>query len=594
MNKRARHFYEFGPFQIDPDERLLLRERRPVHVTAKAFDTLLALIRNSSQLLEKSELIKAVWTDSFVEEGNLTVAISMLRKALGDDGEEHKYIETVARRGYRFLCDVREVVETEPESSSAPFAQIHSLAVLPFQSTNSDAAHEYLRLGLTDAIITKLASTGKIIVRPTSAVLKYANPPTNPLTVGREERVDAILVGHVEASPDRVRVTVQLVRVGDGSLLYSDTFEKVAQQVFALEDEVAQRVAQSMSVRIAGGSQTRLARGGTEDLKAFHLYLKGRYFWNKRTKEGLRRSIEYFQQATTEDEHFALAYAGLADSYVLLDSFGVEPALQAYPVAKAAALKALKLDNLLAEPHASLGMVYFYYEWKSLEAEQEFQRAIELNPNYVLAHSWYALNLAAMGRDEEGLSQVGIAQELDPLSLEINTVVGRVFYLSREFDRSINAYRHVIDLNPHYARARTRLGMAYAAVGSYGDAIHEFEESQRLSGFDPNLDGLIGYAQALSGNTRRARKLLEELDQRPRRQYVRPFSLALIRIGLGEYDKALDCLVKSYRDRSTEMVYAKTEPLLDPVRSEPRFAALLNQMEQCLTSAEMGMEGAGL
>ena len=490
MNKQARHFYEFGPFQIDPDERLLLRERRPVHVTAKAFDTLLALVRNSSQLLEKSELIKAVWTYCVSSKrANSRLPLSMLRKALGDDGERHKYIETVARRGYRFLGDVREVVETEPQSIVClHLAQIHSLAVLPFQSTNSDAAHEYLRLGLTDAIITKLASTGKIIVRPTSAVLKYANPPTNPLTVGREERVDAILVGHVEASPDRVRVTVQLVRVGDGSLLYSDTFEKVARQVFALEDEVAQGVAQSMSIRFAWGSQTRLARGGTEDLKAFHLYLKGRYFWNKRTEEGLRRSIEYFQQATTEDEQFALAYAGLADSYVLLDSFGVEPALQAYPVAKAAALKALKLDNLLAEPHASLGMVYFYYEWKSLEAEQEFQRAIELNPKYVLAHSWYALNLAAMGRDEEGLSQVGIAQELDPLSLEINTVVGRVFYLSREFDRSINAYRHVIDLNPHYARARTRLGMAYAAVGSYGDAIREFEESQRLSGFDPNLD----------------------------------------------------------------------------------------------------------
>jgi tetratricopeptide (TPR) repeat protein/TolB-like protein len=444
---------------------------------------------------------------------------------------------------------------------------------------NSDAAHEYLRLGLTDAIIRKLASTGQIIVRPTSAVLKYADTRADPLAVGLEQRVDAILAGLIEASPDdRVRVTVQLLRVGDGSLLYSDTFEKCSKQIFTLEDEVAQGVAKSMSIRITPGTQTRLARQGTENSKAYQLYLEGRYFWNKRTEEGLRRSIEYFQQATTEDAQYSLAYAGLADSYVLLDSFGVESALQAYPVAKAAALKALQLDNLLAEPHASLGMVYFYYEWKWSEAEQEFQRAIALNPNYVLAHSWYALNQGAMGQYDEALSQVQCAQELDPLSLETNTVVGRIFYFSRQYDRSINAYRKVIDLDPHYARAHTRLGMTYAAVGALGDAIREFEESQRLSSFDPNLVGLLGYAQALSGNARKAHKLLEELTHCPHRQYVPAFSVALIWVGLGEREQALECLAKSYKDRCTDMVYAKAEPLLDPIRSDPRFAALLHQM----------------
>jgi DNA-binding winged helix-turn-helix (wHTH) protein len=577
MTKQGRHLYEFDRFQVDPEEHLLLREGRPVHLTTKAFETLLVLIRSSGHLIKKSELLSAVWAHSFVEEGNLAVAISMLRKALGDDGNEHKYIQTVTRRGYRFVVDVHEVVEPEPEPT-APFAPIRSLAVLPFRSMNSDAAHEYLRLGLTDAIITKLASTGQIIVRPTSAMLKYVDPPADPLAVGREQRVDAILAGHIEAFPDRVRVTVKLVSVGDGSLLYSDTFEEGSQQIFALEDKVAKGIAQSISIRLTEGGDTRLARRDTVNSKAYQLYLEGRYFWNKRTEEGLRRSIEYFQQATTEDAQYALAYAGLADSYVLLDSFGVEPASHAYPVAKAAALKALQFDNSLAEAHASLGMIYFYYEWRWAEAEQEFQRAIALNPNYVLAHSWYALNLGAMGRYEEAFGQVRLAQQLDPLSLEINTVVGRIFYFSRQYDRSINAYRKAIDLDPHYARAHTRLGITYAAMGAFGDAIHEFEESQRLSGPDPNLDGLLGYAQALSGNTGKARKLLKELTQRPRRDYVPAFSIALIWIGFGKRDEALECLAKSYQDRSTDMVYSKTEPLLDPVRSDPRFAALLQQM----------------
>jgi DNA-binding winged helix-turn-helix (wHTH) protein/tetratricopeptide (TPR) repeat protein len=576
MTKQGRHLYEFGRFQVDPVERLLLREGRPIHLTPKAFETLLMLVRSSGHLIEKSELLSTVWAHSFVEEGNLAVTISTLRKALGDDGKEHKCIETVTRLGYRFVVDVREVVEPEPELL-APCAGLHSLAVLPFRSMNSEAAHEYLRLGLTDAIIRKLASIGQIIVRPTSAMLKYADPLADPLAVGREQMVDAILVGRIEAFPDRVLLTVQLISVGDGSLRYSNTFEQGSREILALEDEVVRGVAQSISNRPAG-KNARLAWRDSVNSKAYQLYLEGRYFWSKRTEEGLRRSIEYFQQATAEDAQYALAYAGLADAYVLLDSFGVEPASYAYPAAKAAALKALQFDNSLAESHASLGMVYFYYEWKWSEAEQEFQRAIALNPNYVLAHSWYALNLGAMGRYEEAFDHVRQAQQLDPLSLEINTVVGRIFYFSRQYDRSVNAYRKAIDLDPYYARAHTRLGMTYAAMGAFGDAIHEFEESQRLSGADPNLDGLLGYAQALSGNTGKARKLLKELTQRPRRDYVPAFSMALIWIGFGQRDHALECLARSYQDRSTDMVYSKTEPLLDPVRSDPRFTALLQQM----------------
>lgn len=428
--------YHFGPFRLDPAERRLYCEGSPVPITAKPFDTLLLLVQRRNRLVQKLEIMQTIWPDSFVEEGNVAVTIHALRKVLGDEGDEYKYIETVPKRGYRFIGAVNDVVET-----------------------------------------TKL-----------------------PL-------------------PRR------------------DT-----------------------------------------DSKAYLFCLEGRHFWSKRTEKGLRRSIEYFQQAITQDAHYAPAYVGLADSYVLLNAYGVEPASQAYPVAKATALKALQLDGSCAEAHAALGMVYFYYEWNWSEADKEFKRAIELNLNYPLAHSWYALYLGAMGRYDEAFNRVRNAQLLDPLSLEINTVVGRVSYLSRQYDRSIDAYRKVIDLDPSYARAHARLGMSHAAEGAFEDALREFAESQKLSDFDPYVEGLIGYAHANMGNTAKARKALGRLSQRSRRQDVHAFSMALVHIGLAEREQALNWLEKSYQDRSSYMVYAKSEPLLDPIRSEARFVALLEQM----------------
>ena len=577
MKRPALLSYEFGPFQVVPEERLLLHDGKPLHLTTRAFDTLLVLIRSASHLVKKSELMKAVWADSCVEEGNVTVAISMVRKALGDDCNGHRYIQTVAKEGYRFVYGVREVEMPEPELP-VKLVEIRSLAVLPFGFMNPVATNEYLRSGLADAIITKLARIGRIIVRPTSAVLKYANTPVDVLAVGREQDVDAVLVGHIEAFPDRIRITAQLVRVVDESLLWADTLDECPQRIFALEDELVKRIANWMSVNISGQSKMRLPRPDTESSQAHQFYLEGRHFCNKRTEEGLRRSIECFQKATTEDDHYALAYAGLADSYVWLGTYGLGPAFQAYPVAKAAALKALQLDDSLAEPHASLGIIYFYYEWDWAKAEHEFQRAIGLNPNYPLAHSWYALNLGAMGRYEEALNQVRHAQELDPLSLQINTVLGRILYFDRQYERSIDAYRKVIDLDPHYARAHTRLGITYAARGAFEDAIHEFEESQRLSCFDPCLAGLLGHAYALAGNTHKARRLVEKLTEQSSKQYVHESSVALIWIGLGKPDQAVEWLAKAHQGRCTDMVYAKTEPLLDPVRSDPRFTALLDQM----------------
>ncbi len=652
MLKLDHHYYQFGSFRADPVERLLLREDHPIPITTKAFDTLLILLERSGHLVSKAELMKLVWRDAFVEEGNLTVTISMLRKALGDDGPEHKFIQTVPKQGYRFLADVQQVeVDSEPAVEASPSAlpptqkqssdatasiahppieitpvkvelpassliskarshwavafsllalaivasgfmtkslwsiyshkqssrEIKSLAVLPFQVQNF-GGNEYLGVGMADAIITRLAASEQVVVRPTTAVMPYVDSPGNAVSIGRQQDVDAVLVGNIDAAGNEARVNVQLLRVADGKSLWSGLFRRKKDQLAALEAEVEEGVIKSLNVGGEPIKKSRIAGTQTQNPTAYKLYMEGRYFWNKRTEDGLRRSIEYFQRATLEDQRYASAFAGLADSYTLLASYGVEPFEQAYPNAKAAALKALQIDNQLSEAYASLGMIAFYYEWNWSQAEMEFRRSIELNPNYAMAHTWYALNLAAMGRFGQALSEIERAHELDPVSLITNTEIGRVFYWSRQYDKAIEAFKKATDLDPQFARAHTRLGMAFAAKKDFGSAMKEFKEAQRLSGADPYLDGLMGYSLGLSGNTVAARRILQDLTSGEKYKFVPAFSIALVSIGLNDREGALKWIEKSYEDRSTYLVYSKVDPLLDSIRSEPRFTDLLTKM----------------
>src|SRR5580700_10313088 len=625
MTDQSRVAYEFDRFRVDPVERQILCSGEAVPLTSKAFDILLLLIRRRGRLVRKSEIMDTIWADSFVGEHNLVVTISRLRKVLTNGNGERKCIETVAKEGYRFVGKVCEVAMPETELSVPPVesspaipeafprptplssafyimgalvltclaitivfiqsrkhsdttGEIRSLAVLPLRPLNVDPAHAYFSFGIADAIITKLVRNGQMIVRPTSAVLKYVDSAASPLQVGREQKVDAVLSGSVETLPNRVRVSIQLVRVSDGSSLGTDTFEEGTQQILEVENRVAERVSESMSVHFPKRTSVPAILKDTNNAEAHELYLKGRYFWSTRTGDGLRRSIDYLQQATTKDPQYARAYAGLADSYVLLATYGVESPQKAYPAARGAALNALRLDDSLAEAHASLGMIAFYYGWNWSESEHEFQQALALNPNDAGAESWYSLNLTAMGRVEEAMDLVQRAKEIDPLSPEINVVLGRLYYSSRQYEKATNVYRKVIELNPNFARAHMRLGMTYMAQRALGDSIHEFEEAKRLAPADPYVDGLLGYAEALSGNTAAAHKLLEELTLRSRDQYVPAFSIALIYIGLGEHDRALDWLERAYQDRSAYMVYAKTDPMLDPLRSDPQFISLLHRM----------------
>ena len=625
MLKQSQCSYEFGPFRVDPVERLLLREGHPVPIKAKIFDVLLFLIQNHGHLIAKADVMKALWGDSFVEESNLTVSMSLLRKALGDDANEQKYIQTVPRTGYRFVGDVRQVFETEEligptfkiltprnreqtrflprkffvwpllgilllagigaiattlhfKKLNGSDMGIHSLAVLPFLSSGPAGADDYLRLELADVIITRLASTGQITVRPTSAMRQYQDSQANPLQAGRDQKVDAIVTGNIQVLPTQVRVTVQLIRVSDGSLVWADTFHATNEQLFALEDDVAGRVAKSVSVQLSGRAQVQLSQPSTRNSSAYLSYLKGRYFWNKRTAEGMRRSNEYFQKAIAADKDYALAYSGLADSYIQLSSFGIESTQVAYTSAKSAGLKALRLDGSSSEVHSTLGAVALYFERNWSKAEQEFKRSIELDPSNPIAYTRYAIDLVAMGRYEEALTQEQHALELDPLSLDLNLGLGRIYYLSGDYENAIETIQRVIDLDPLFPRAHWRLGMVYIAQRRFSDAINEFEETQRISGPDPYIDGLRGYALARAGDVIEARKILENSTQQSGHKYVPPYSVALIYIGLSDFDHALEWLNKAYEDRCTYLVYIKSDPLLDPLRSDPRFIRLLSRM----------------
>ncbi|MGH9439178.1 MAG: TPR end-of-group domain-containing protein, partial [Terriglobia bacterium] len=559
----------------------------------------------------------------------LTVAICRLRKVLRTEHGDHEYIQTVATRGYRFVGEVRfveapELAKSErpaeaaiastvqPQTSSqrvslsaiwkiavvlmaltsaslagAHFvksrratgepATIHSLAVLPFQPLNADAEQKSIGSGLADAITTRLWRTGQIIVRPTVSVLQYERPTVDPLTVGRKLKVDAILDGNIELSSSQVRVNLQMVRVRDGFLLWAGVFQSSPQQIFSLEEEIAEKVVQAGPFRLSGESKMRLARQDTENSKAYALYMEGRNYFNQRTEGTVKRSIGYFQQAIEQDPQYAQAYASLADAYVVLGSYG-EPPWQVYPPAKDAALKAVNLDDSLASAHASLAMIAFHYEWNWSRAAQQFQRAIALNPEDPMVHIWYGMYLAAVGRIQEAVDEANRGTQLDSVSSAVNTGAARVLYWSRAYDRAIRCYRKVINGNPKFQAAYTRLAMAYLAKSAPGKAISELKAARQLAGHDPYLDGLLGYGQAHLGNTAAARKMLDDLTLQSRTQYVPAFSIALVYIGLGDRNHAVEWLERAYQDHSTFMVYVKTDPLLDSVRSNPQFTALLRQM----------------
>ena len=645
LSKHPATVFSFGPFVLDANERILSRDGVPVQVSPRAFDTLLLLVDRSPHLISKSALMNAVWAESFVEETNLTVVISVLRKSLGDDGQERKYIQTVPKLGYRFIADVKrnagEDVSVQNSNPAPAFdaghaigaapatmaasgslrpnawlqipgrktllagglvallvlstlvvshfrrppldlKSVRSMAVLPFSSEGTGENKPYLGTGVANSIINRLSGSDKLMVPSANAIARLPDSVrSSDLKTGHELGVDAIVNGTISFSPTETKVSVALTRVSDGQKLWSNTFTQSPQQTSdladVLEEDIGSRVSSSI-IEALGDLKRVHSTVDNANPKARELYFLGRSYWNRRTEASLTKSIDSFQKAIAADPNFALAYSGLADAYVLVGSFSVEPGRQAISSARSAALSALQLDPGLAEPHASLGMISFFTDWDGAAAEQEFQRALALQPNYATAHHWYALDLAAMGRMDQASYEVHKAQSLDPLSSMIATNVGWVYYLNRQYSEAEQAFRKVLEVDPGFVRAHTRLGITLLTEGKNQAAKQELQQALALSG-DPYVKGLLAQTLAVSGNRGEANRMLAELIEDAKTRYVQPFGVALAYLGLGQRDKALEWLQKAFDDHTSTMVWAKIDPELDQLRDTPELKAMLSQMK---------------
>jgi DNA-binding winged helix-turn-helix (wHTH) protein/tetratricopeptide (TPR) repeat protein len=573
MSRLTKHFYEFGPFRLDAKERLLLHDGEIVPLNPKAFDMLLALVENSGHLLEKKELMQRLWPDSFVEEGSLAQNISLLRKALGES-ESQKFIETVPRRGYRFVASV---ILSKPEQIAD--RTIKSIAVLPFKSLGVGGGDEYLGIGIAETLTTRLSSLKLLTVRPTSAVLKYASSEKETVVAGRELEVDTVLEGSIRRLGERVRVTARLVSVPDGSVIWAGKFDEDFTDIFNVEDSISGKVTEALALKLSGEEQKRLTKRYTDNAEAYQFYLKGRYFWNKRTEDGFNRGIAQFKQAVEKDSNYALAYAGLADSYIGLTFYNFAAPNETMPKAKEAAMNALAIDKALAEAHASLAHVLMNYDWNWSEAEKEFKLSIELDPDYETAHQWYAIHyLTATGRPEEALQEMKRALELESTSLVMNTFMGATLYFAGRYDEAIEQCHRTIEMDPNFAVAHWHLGLAYEQKGMFDDAIAEFQKATTLSGGSPLMKASLGNAYAKANRKDEAIMILDELKELSKQRYMSSYEAAAIYVALGDNEQAFQLLERAYKERCFHLVYLKVWPQFRVVCADPRFQDLVQRI----------------
>ena len=625
--ENTRVIYEFGKFVLDPKEKTLFSDGVPLRLPAKEFETLVLLVEHNGHALTKEEMMSAIWQDAFVEEVNLAKQISRLRKIFNTDEEE--FIETLPKHGYRFSADLRRTVpiddepvilekrtvqrlrlsvENEVDAPTGllearrtfltkyrfavivlfvvlvaavvvwkwritPPGRISSVAVLPLRSLSQGEENNAVSVGLTDALITRLGSLKHLAVRPIGSV-RNLNGSDDPVEIGRKLKVDAVLDGSIQESNGKLRIHARLINTANGDQIWAEKFDDNFTNVFDVEDRLSEQAARALTPTLTGEPGERLTKQYTKNAAAFDAYLKGRYYWNKRNEESFRRAVGYFDQAVALDPDYALAYAGLADCYILLAVWGTEPPNISLPKAKEAALKALAADGDLAEAHTSLAFIKWVYDWDFAGAGAEFDQAIKLNPNYATAHHWRSYYLVSTGRSDEAIESIKHAQELEgPLSLGIMTDIGEIYTWARQYDAAIDHLSEVIKIEPNYAIAHYCLGIAYLKKGMLRESIAELTRARDLEN-NPRVSSALGFAFGADGETEKARQIIAELEGLAKQQYVSPFSISLAHAGIGENDAAVDWLEKAYAERSDAMAILDVHPFLESLRDNPRFIAL--------------------
>jgi TolB-like protein/DNA-binding winged helix-turn-helix (wHTH) protein len=637
MSSLTSNLYEFDEFRLDPQSRLLRRGGTAVPLTPKAFGVLLLLIQNAGRIVTKDELMKAVWPDCFVEESNLTQTIFMIRKAL-DETADRRYILTVQGQGYRFLVPVTEAdsnrLETEapeavPDAISVPEAQLDShgrsarkwrvpviasvsvalvlilayaiwpwrsghsldaqagrimLAVLPFENFTGDAGQEYFSDGLTEEMISQLGNLdpSKLGVIARTSVMHYKHSPESIPQVAKDLGVQYVIEGSVRRDSERVRITVQLIQVKDQSHLWAREYDRDLGHLLELQQEIAREVANEIEFSLSGRRpiesvpQAAMAPPGAKSYEAYDLYLKGRYFWNKRTPDGFRQATEYFQQAIDQDPKYGRAYAGLADTFALMSTWYMGPQNELMPKARSAALRALELDESLAEAHASLALIKENYDYDWPDAEKEFRRAIQLDSQYATAHQWYAEFLSWQGRFEEAFAESELARQLDPLSLIIASDYATILYNSRQYDNSLKQCRSVLELDPNYERAQGMMIPSYVQLGRYAEAVDAVNREADRGGSWILAWKVVVYSRA--GHVEEARRALTKLEQDAGSRTNGTATLLIAYSGTGQKERVIELLQKAYSEHSNAVLQIKVDPMYDPMRSDPRFEDLLRRV----------------
>jgi DNA-binding winged helix-turn-helix (wHTH) protein/Tfp pilus assembly protein PilF len=603
IDEERKRVYQFGAFLIDVPNRTLSRESKTISLRRKVFDTLVLLIEKRGRVVDKDEMMKLLWPDSFVEESNLVVSVSELRKVLGDRGGQ-RFIATVPGRGYRFVAPVVECQEevdawqsgpkmrasglegtTRPTADSLSEKRAKSIAVLPFKPLNPEVDDEYLGLGMADTLITRLSGIERIIIRPTSAICKYSDARQDTVAIGREQRVDAVLEGSIYRSGDRIRMTARLINVPDGASLWGYHCDEQWTSIFEVTDSIAEKIALSLLNNLSYDEADQLAKRHTDNQKAYHLYLKGRFYWNRFTREGLQKGIEYFKRAVEEDPGYALAYCGLADSYSVMGVNYTAPS-ESFPKARAAAIRALELDDTLAEAHVSLAAERLFFEWDAIGAERELVRAIGLNPGYASAYQMYAYCLQSMNRPEAAIARLEQAQELDPLSPVLYADRGWGYVFMRRYDEALEQGSKALEIDPHFAIAHLVIGMALHLKGLHEDGIAELNNAVVFSEDSPRILAWLGYAYGRAGKTSNALQVLDRLARLSEQRHIDPYCVAVVYTGQGETEQALKYLERACEERSSQLAWLRLEPAFDKLRSHPRFADLLGRLAHSNNIAE--------
>ncbi|HSI88924.1 MAG TPA: winged helix-turn-helix domain-containing protein [Pyrinomonadaceae bacterium] len=622
---------KFGDVVIEREDFSVSRKGKPCSLTPRAFDVLTYLIENRGRVVEKHEIFDAVWKDTFVTDNALMRAVGEIRRELGDSATEPQYIETVHKRGYRFIAEI-ETAPTEPStvfnifaasdrSISLPphdsrekpeltgrgslpssraiavvlvfiavaaaafvyFARgelpIRSIAIIPLENSGTGEDTEYVSDGIAESIINSLSAMPDLKVAARATAFRYRGQEFDPQKIGRELGVDAIMTGRVVQTGDDLTVQADLIDAADGSQIWGARYTRKLSAVYELPGAIAADLAKKLDLKLTSDQEKRLTKNYTENPEAYRLYLLGRFFWNKRSEEALNTSIDYFRQSIENDPSYALAYAGLADSYAVMAISADLPAHEVFPKAKAAAAKALELDDELVEAHATMLRIRSQYEWNWAEAEREYRRALELNPNYPMTHIYYLSYLVSAGRVEEAVASVQRARELDPLSLVANAVAARAMFFAGRYDDAIEASRKTLELDQNVFLARLILGRSYARKGMYDEAIAELEKARALPGSVSEATSLLAYTFAVSGRTDDARRLLGEMMQLSASRYVQPYDLAIVHAGLGDKDAAFEWLEKAYQHRNHQVPLINSVPEFESIRSDLRFAELVQRIQ---------------